>query len=102
MADPKKNEIRLEFLVGRQVMDEGGAAVGRIEEVRAQREGEHWVVADYEVGASALLERLAVRHLGLTWLRRSHGYRIGWEQLDLSDPDHPRLTCPVSALKKLR
>jgi hypothetical protein len=43
---------------------------------------------------SRLLRALGVRH-------RSHGRRARWDQMDLSDPEHPRLTCPVDELAKL-
>jgi hypothetical protein len=28
------------------------------------------------------------------------GYTARWDQLDIRDPMHPRLTCPVSELRK--
>jgi hypothetical protein len=97
----KGNEIHLEDLLGRRVRDPSGRAIGRLEEFRARREGEHWVVAEYDIGPTALLERLAVRHLGIRWPGRVQGYRANWDQLDVSDPKHPMLTCGVDELKKL-
>jgi hypothetical protein len=98
----KASEIRLELLVGRKVTDASGRVIGRVEELRARREGAHWVVAEYDLGPSALLERLAVRHIG--WLpgNRPHGYRAGWDQIDISDPDHVRLTVPLGELTAIR
>jgi hypothetical protein len=32
---------------------------------------------------------------------RVHGYRVRWDQLDLSDQEHPRLTCPVEELERI-
>jgi hypothetical protein len=98
----KASELRLEDLIGRRVRDAAGRVVGRLQEFRATREGNHWVVDEYEIGPSALLERLAARHLGIIWPGRVHGYRASWNQLDLEDPKHPRLTCGVDELKKLR
>ena len=46
-------------------------------------------------------ERLAVRHLGFTLPGRVHGYRVRWDQLDIEDPDHPRLTCAVDELERI-
>ena len=34
-------------------------------------------------------------------LRRKQGYRVHWEQLDLSDPRRPQLTCEVDELAPL-
>ena len=97
----KENEIRLESLLGRRVRDVSGRTVGRLEEFRARREGEFWVVTEFDLGPSALLERLASRHLGVTWPGHARGYRATWEQLNLEDPEHPVLTCSIEALKKL-
>jgi hypothetical protein len=98
----KENELRLEQLLGRHVRDASGRVVGRLEEFRASREGEHWVVTEFDIGPTALLERLAVRHLGVTWFGRVHGYRATWDQLNLEDSDRPTLTCGVDELRKLR
>jgi hypothetical protein len=98
----KERELHLEDLLGRRVRDQNGRVVGRLEEFRARREGDYWVVAEYDIGPTALLERLAVRHLGVTWPGRVHGYRAIWDQLDVGDPDRPTLTCEVDELKKLR
>jgi hypothetical protein len=90
----------VEDLIGRRVLDRDGRKVGRLEEMRATREGEYYVVSEFHIGPAALIERLAVRHLGLTWPGRAHGYRASWDQLDLSDPHRPRLLCDRSELKK--
>ena len=97
----RENELRLEALLGRRVRDRNGRVVGRLEEFRARREGEHWVVTEYDIGPAALLERLAARHLGMPWPGRVRGYRATWNQVDISDPDRPILTCGVDELKKL-
>jgi len=98
----KANELRLELLVGRRVYDVDHRVVGRLEEFRATREDDEWVISEFDIGRAALLERLAIRHLG--WLpgRRPAGYRARWDQIDLSEPDRPRLTVPIEALKTLR
>jgi len=98
----RASELRLEELIGRRVRDRDGHVVGRLEEFRARREGEYWVVTEYDIGPTALLERLAARHLGITWPGRVHGYRATWDQLALDDPERPTLTCAVDELKKIR
>lgn len=97
----EKNERRVELLLGRRVWSIEGTVIGRIEELRAEREHDYWVVTEFHIGPTALLERLAVRHLGLTLPGRAHGYRVRWDQLDFEDPDNPRLTCAAEDLERL-
>lgn len=97
----RRNELRLERLLGRKVRDRENRTVGRIEEFRAERENAYWVMTRYHIGPAALLERLAVRHLGVTWRGRPKGYEAEWDQVDLGDPDHPRLIVPLEELKAI-
>src|SRR5205814_3306502 len=60
----EKNELRAELLLGRKVRSLDGTVLGRIEQLRAEREHDYWVVSEFHVGPTALIERLAVRHLG--------------------------------------
>ena len=97
----RKAECRVELLVGRKVRAGDGRVVGRIEEFRAEREHDYYVVTEFHLGPSALIEALAVRHFGFTVPGRVHGYRVRWDQLDLSDQEHPRLTCPVEEVERI-
>ena len=97
----EKNERRVELLLGRRVRALDGRVIGRIEEMHAEREHDYYVVTEFHVGPTALVERLAVRHFGFTLAGRVHGYRVRWNQLDLEDADTPRLTCPVEELEHL-
>jgi hypothetical protein len=74
--------------------------VGRIEEFRAEARGTRYVVSEYAIGVGGLLERLGVGVKAL-FGGRGGGYLARWDQIDISDPDHPRLTCPVADLQKL-
>jgi hypothetical protein len=94
-------EARLELLLGRRVLAQNGRSVGRLEEIRAQRSGAGYVVTEYHVGPEALLERLAVGFQSFFRKPPRKGYAIGWDQMDLSDPEHPRLTCPADQLRRL-
>ena len=99
--------INIELLLDKKVTDPSGRRAGRIEEIRARKDGEEIVVEAYHLGPQALLERLAApvvrlrlfRALGLH--RHAHGRCARWDQMDLSDPEKPRLRCPVSELAKL-
>ena len=91
-------EVHLELLLGRTVRARNGKGIGRIEEVRA---GGHAAVEEFLVGERALLERLAALGLFEPKHRRRKSYRIRWNQLDWSDPYHPRINCPVEELEEL-
>jgi sporulation protein YlmC with PRC-barrel domain len=88
-------ELHVERLVGTRVRDPDGKKLGRIEEIIAEMRGTDWVVIEVHLGAGALLERLVdisalVPVLGKLAQGGRKRYRIPWNQLDVSDPDHPR------------
>jgi sporulation protein YlmC with PRC-barrel domain len=100
-------ELHLELLLNKQVLDSTGQAIGRIEEIRAEQQEDDWVIQEYLIGPAAILERFSAWSIGL-WLlhllgaRKLYGsYRIPWNKLDLSDPEHPRLFCTLDDLKAL-
>jgi hypothetical protein len=88
-------EVRLELLLGRRVRDAGGRDIGRIEEVRVERRDSDWLVSDYVLGVGGLLERLAAGTIARAVLgplaRRAQRRTVPWADLDISDPEHPRL-----------
>jgi sporulation protein YlmC with PRC-barrel domain len=100
------SEVRIELLIGRKVLDAEGKKVGRIEEIRGEKRAGDVLVEAYLVGASALVERLAAWKLvrpirGLLGSSVYSMYRIPWNEMDLSDPRHPRLTVPKSSLRRV-
>lgn len=90
-------EIHVELLLGTKVRDADGEDVGRIQEFRVEREGNACLVEAYLIGASALIERLSawtlVRPIRRSLLSRKFFalYQVPWDQMDLTDPRHPRL-----------
>ncbi|MEH2410672.1 alpha/beta fold hydrolase [Nostoc sp.] len=62
-------EIHLELLLSKPVVDSTGKTVGRIEEVRAEQQGEEWIVKEYLIGYAAVLERLSAWTIGLKLLQ---------------------------------
>ena len=107
MSTSKKNEVKLELLLGTPVIDVNGERVGRIEEVLADRAGDELLVTHYLVGRYALFERFSIYHVGIGLMRylgsraqSANPHRIPWETMDLSDPEHPRLTCTADELKR--
>jgi sporulation protein YlmC with PRC-barrel domain len=103
----KQQEIHLELLIGKRVFALNGRSIGRLEEVRAELNARGYCfVTEFLIGSYAFLERLAAWRMGRALmrtlhLRRKEGYRVRWEQLDLSDPRHPQLVCEVEELAPL-
>ena len=93
----RRRLFHLEDLLGRRVARDDGAYVGRIEEVRAERRGDDYEISEYLLGTGALVERLSLTRRLLR--RRTKTYIARWDQLDVSRPDRPRLTCSVDELK---
>lgn len=92
--------LQLDELVGRKVRAAGNRCIGRIEEFRADYANGHCKITEYVIGEAGLFERLG---LGVRLLlgRQRDGYLVRWDQLDLSDPERPRLTCSVGELRRL-
>jgi hypothetical protein len=99
----KRQEIHLELLLGKRIFALNGRPLGRVEEVRAELNNRGvWFVVEFLVGSYGILERLSLWRIARAILRtvrvRRQGYRVHWEQLDLSDPQRPQLTCEVEEL----
>jgi hypothetical protein len=92
--------LRVDRLLGREVHTADGRRLGRLEEFRAERRGHAWFISEYVVGAAGLVERLGLGVRLLVGADRPRGYVVGWDQLDLSDPDRPRLACAVQDLRR--
>jgi hypothetical protein len=91
-------EIRIDRLLGRQVVAANGRPVGRLEEFRAEMRDGECVITGYVIGLAGLAARLGVRAL---FNLPSSGYVARWDQIDLSHVQTPRLTCGVDELQKL-
>lgn len=99
----KRQELHLELLLGKRVFALNGGSIGRLEEVRAElNKRSDCFVTEFLVGSYGVLERLSVWRIARAILRtirvRRQGYRVHWEQLDLSDPNRPQLKCEVEEL----
>lgn len=93
-------EVRLDRLLGRQVLARNNQPVGRLEEFRAEKRGTAFLITEYVIGVTGLAERLGVG-VNLLFGQRGGGYVARWDQLDLRDTDQPRLTCSVEELRRL-
>jgi hypothetical protein len=96
----RPHEIRLDRLLGRRVLAGNNRSIGRLEEFRVEPSGNSWIVTDYVIGVGGLVERLG---LGIRLIvgGRSGGYLAHWDQIDLTDPDRPRLRCAIADLRRL-
>jgi len=95
--------VRLELIHGRRVHDTEGRLAGRIQEVKAERVGDECLVREFHLGTAALLERLGITLGALTGLPMRHQpLRVAWQDLDLSDPERPRLRCRLDEVKRAR
>jgi len=92
-------EVRLDRLLGREVLAGNQRPIGRLEEFRAEVRDGDCVITEYVIGPAGLLERLDLQDL--LWAPRQRGYVARWDQLDISDELRPRLTCPIAELEKL-
>lgn len=90
-------ELNVELLLGTKVRDVDGEDVGRIEEFHVERGDDACLVDAYLVGTSALIDRLSAWTLvrpikALLGTRKLYTlYQVPWQDMDLSDPKHPRL-----------
>jgi sporulation protein YlmC with PRC-barrel domain len=89
-------EIYLEDLLGRVVRTAAGRPVGRIEDVRAEPDGDEYLVREVvlsELGLRARLFGMAAQLPTLKAVGLARRYRtraVPWEWLDFSDPARPR------------
>jgi hypothetical protein len=93
----RRQLVHLEDLLGRRVETENGALVGRIEEVRAERRGNDYEVTEFLLGSGALVERLSI--VTRVFGSRPRTLVARWDQIDISRPTAPRLTCAIDDLK---
>jgi hypothetical protein len=98
--DRGERELHVDRLLGRQVLAGNHQRVGRVEEFRVEKQGRDLAIMEYVIGAAGLLERLGVG-VKLLFGHAGSGYVARWDQLDISDPERPRLTCGVAELRRL-
>jgi hypothetical protein len=92
-------DVRVDQLLGRDVHTQDNKRLGPIEEFRAEQQGQDFVVTEYLIGRSGLLERLGVG-VRLLFGRHIGGYVARWDQIDISRPERPRLRCTLNELRK--
>jgi hypothetical protein len=98
-------ELHVELLSGCKVVDRNGKKVGRIEEIVAEYRGNELIVEEVHVGSRGLAERFSLRGFGDAFtrffgahLRTKTATKLRWEDIDFSDPEHPRLKAAIEEL----
>ena len=91
MSDRRRGEASCRF--GRNAAHEAASIVMKRAAASIDRKGE-------SIGSAGLFERLGVG-LRLVIGPWPGGYVVRWDQLDISDPERPRLTCGVEELRPL-
>lgn len=107
LAASSEQELAVERLLGRRVRDPDGKALGRIEELIAEIRGTEWIVTELHIGAGAFVGRLLeistlVPIVGTLAKRGRNRHRLQWNELDLSDPAHPRSVVRHGDLERRR
>lgn len=100
------NELRIELLVGRKIVDAAGKKLGHIQEVIAEYRGGEMVVTEVHVGRAGFAERFSLKSASQIFTaamggrtRSQHPSRFRWEDVDFSDPDRPRLKLAAKELE---
>lgn len=99
--------LRVDLLEGRMVHDPSGRKAGRIRELigEVERPGSgEYVVREFHLSNGGLLEALlgasAATVIADRFRRSPRRTVVRWEDLDLSNPERPKLRRPLDELRK--
>lgn len=101
-------ELHLYEALGRKVHDANGEYIGCLEEIEVESGDESCLVTNYIVHRRGLISRLTAWAVSNSIRRaipvpeKSLPFRVGWKQMDLSDPEHPRVVVGRAALKRVK
>ncbi len=105
-AAREPRHVAFHHLLSQMLHSSDGERVGRIEEMRAERDADGWNVTTIHVGAYGALERLSAGGFARTLLkslgRRSASYTLPWHVVDLRDAHHPPATLTRAQLEQYR
>jgi hypothetical protein len=95
--------VAVQEIVGQRVIDPDGCIAGRIESIRAEKIGPRCVIHEYHLGTEAFLSRIGASTVHLFGIStRLKLLRVPWQDMDFSDPHHPRLRCTIEELKAMQ
>ena len=101
-------ELHLYETLGRKVYDANDKYAGRLEEIEVERGDESCLVTNYLVQHRGLMSRITQWAVSdslrktIPVSEKSLPYRVPWDLMDLSDPEHPRITVAQSELRRAR
>jgi len=101
-------ELQLRKMLGAKVYDSEGAHIGRLEEIEAERGDESCAIVSYLVEHRGPLDRISTWALTNSMQKKlsrrssAEPYRIGWDQMDLSDPHKPKTLVPKELLTRIK
>jgi hypothetical protein len=98
-------EIQVQRLLGRKARDVDGRVAGRVEELVVKKDGDEYVVLEFHLGPAAAFERIAAVAGQLPLLKHIPlgarvVCRVRWDQMDLTDLEHPRVTVRRDELQR--
>ena len=100
------SELHVERVIGKKVRDANGAVVGHLGEFVVENVDGDYVVTEIHIGPSAMLERVGAFVTQLPYFAlipfSRWQYRVGWRQMDWSDPVNPRVRVPKADLERTR
>jgi len=94
------DEVYLDDLLGRVVVARNNRAVGRLEEFHTEQHGDYFHIVEFVIGSAGLMDRL---NMGVRALfgKGASGKIARPDQIDITDPTRPRLTCSIRDLQDL-
>jgi Uncharacterized conserved protein len=101
-------ELRLTEILGRKVVDSDGKYAGRLEDIEAVRGEDVSLIESYLVVHRGLLDRIQTWALAAPLQKsipvreKSRPYRVPWDLMDMSDPEHLRILVPQANLSRIR
>ena len=93
-------ELRIEELLGRQLLGGNNQPDGRIEEFRAEVNANGCVIREVVIGTIGLLERLDLGARLVIGTKPKGGRVARWDQIDFTNPAKPRLIVDLESLDK--
>jgi hypothetical protein len=93
-------EIHLDELLGRVVVAGNNRPVGRLEEFHTEQRGDYFHIIMFVIGSAGMMDRLNMGVRALFGMAGS-GKIARPDQIDISDPRRPRLTCSINDLQDL-
>ena len=97
----KTIEIRIEQILGRQLLAANNQPVGRIEEFRVEVSGKVCVVREVVIGMQGIFERMNLGARMVVGAKPRGGRVARVDQIDFTNPSKPRLVVDVSELAEL-